>query len=65
MSDALGLHRVGNASDSEIAISLHLYTVSSSTSIRAQPFELRHSSLVDVDDPPSRTFVLTTTDFHR
>ena len=27
MSDRLGLHRVENASDSEVAISLHLYTV--------------------------------------
>lgn len=29
MSDGLGLHRVENASDSEVAVSLHLYTVSS------------------------------------
>lgn len=28
MSDRLGLHRVENASDTEVAISLHLYTVS-------------------------------------
>ena len=28
MSDQLGLHRVGNASDDEVAVSLHLYTVS-------------------------------------
>ncbi len=28
MSDRLGLHRVENASDSEVAVSLHLYTVS-------------------------------------
>lgn len=30
MSDGLGLHRVENASDSEVAVSLHLYTVSCS-----------------------------------
>jgi len=28
MSDKLGLHRIGNPSDSELAVSLHLYTVS-------------------------------------
>jgi cysteine dioxygenase len=28
MSDTLGLHRVGNAHPTEVAVSLHLYTVS-------------------------------------
>ena len=28
MSDKLGLHRIGNPSDTELAVSLHLYTVS-------------------------------------
>lgn len=28
MSDQLGLHRIRNPSDSEVAVSLHLYTVS-------------------------------------
>ena len=28
MSDRLGLHKIENASDSELAVSLHLYTVS-------------------------------------
>jgi cysteine dioxygenase len=33
MSDKLGLHRITNPSDSEIAVSLHLYTVCEMTSI--------------------------------
>ena len=38
MSDSLGLHRIENPSDSEVAISLHLYTVSSSTLSRRPAF---------------------------
>lgn len=36
MSDRLGLHRICNPSDSELAVSLHLYTVSSINESMAQ-----------------------------
>lgn len=52
MSDQLGLHRVENASEHEVAVSLHLYTV------RPQPFVggLAKRSQVQYPSDPTLTF---------